>query len=158
MPESAWRHRWAVELLAPQPGERILEVGCGHGIATGLVLAAGAAVVAVDRSAKMVEACIRRNPGVDVREGDFETLDLAGFDAAFAVNVDFALHEDKGWARALHAALRPAGRAVLVLESPVPRPAERFVAGIAATLAGTGFRVETLGEAGIVAVRAKRFP
>ncbi len=158
MIDIAIRHRWAAELLEPQPGERILEVGCGHGIATGLVLAAGAAVVAVDRSAKMVEACLRRNPGAHVREGEFETLGLAGFDAAFAVNVDFALHEDKGWARALHAALRPGGRAVLVLESPGQRPAERFAAAVAATLAGTGFRVETLGEVGIVAVRAERFP
>lgn len=30
-------HRWAVELLAPQPGETVLEIGCGHGIATGLL-------------------------------------------------------------------------------------------------------------------------
>lgn len=158
MADIALRHRWAVELLAPQHGERILEIGCGHGVATGLLLAAGADVVAIDRSAKMVAACRKRNPDADVREGELEALGLDGFDAALAVNVDFALHEDKGWARALHTAVEPDGRIVLVLESPGPKPVERFALAAAASLAGIGFRVETLRQGGLVAVRGRRFP
>lgn len=155
----ALRHRWAVELVAPKPGERVLEIGCGHGLATGLVLAAGAEVVAVDRSPKMVAACLKRNADAErltVLEGSFETLALHGFDAAFAINVDFVRHPDQGWARALATATRPGGRIVLVLEAPVLRTAERFALAAAASLTGVGFELDTLLGEGMVAVRGVR--
>ena len=155
----ALRHRWAVELVAPKPGERLLEIGCGHGLATGLALATGAEVVAVDRSAKMVAACQKRNADAErltVREGVFEALALDGFDAAFAINVDFVRHPDQGWAKALAVATRPGGRIVLVLEAPVLRTAERFALAAAANLAGVGFELDTLLSEGMVAVRGVR--
>jgi 2-polyprenyl-3-methyl-5-hydroxy-6-metoxy-1,4-benzoquinol methylase len=37
-----------LELLAPLPGERILDLGCGDGVLTEKIIAAGATVVAVD--------------------------------------------------------------------------------------------------------------
>lgn len=37
-----------LELLAPQPGERILDLGCGDGALTEALVAAGARVVGVD--------------------------------------------------------------------------------------------------------------
>lgn len=159
MPEIAKRHRWAVGLLAPMRGETVLEIGCGHGIATGLVLAAGADVVAVDRSGKMVEACIRRNAGVGrltAFESDFETLDLGTFDAAFAVNVDFPRHEDHGWAKAFRATLKLGGRIVLVLEAPTIRAADQFALRAAASLVGVGFEVDTQFWEGMVAVQGRR--
>jgi len=158
VPPIAKRHRWAIELLAPQPGEQVLEIGCGNGIATGLALAAGAEMVVVDRSDKMVTACIKRNKGVGkltAFASDFETMELGPFDAAFAVNVDFPRHKDIGWVAALARAVKPGGRLVLVLESPVLRTAEQF-AMRAASLSGGGFEVDTeLGD-GMVAVVGTR--
>ena len=159
MAEIAKRHRWAVELLAPRRGESVLEIGCGHGIATGLVLAAGADVVAVDRSGKMIEACIKRNAGLGrltAFESDFETLDLGTFDAAFAVNVDFPRHEDHGWAKAFQKTLKLGGRIVLVLEAPAIRTADQFAMTAAASLTEVGFEVDTLLVDGMVAVHGRR--
>ena len=57
------RFVWAVDTLAPGPGDRVLEVGCGHGVAVSLVcerLTSGR-VTAIDRSRKMIEMATRRN-------------------------------------------------------------------------------------------------
>ena len=45
-----------LELLSPQPGERILDLGCGDGILTRKIADVGCEVVAVDSSAPQVEA------------------------------------------------------------------------------------------------------
>jgi 2-polyprenyl-3-methyl-5-hydroxy-6-metoxy-1,4-benzoquinol methylase len=47
-----------LELLAPQPGERILDLGCGDGVLTKKLADLGCRVVAVDSSAPQVEAAI----------------------------------------------------------------------------------------------------
>jgi 2-polyprenyl-3-methyl-5-hydroxy-6-metoxy-1,4-benzoquinol methylase len=57
-----------VELLAPEPGERILDLGCGDGALTAKLVALGCRVVGVDASAAQVEAC--RLLSLDARVGD----------------------------------------------------------------------------------------
>ena len=100
-----------VELLAPQSGERILDLGCGDGALTAKLVEMGCDVVGVDGSAAQVAAARAR--GLDCRVMDGEHL---AFDAAFdAVFSNAALH----WIK--HAddviagvwrALRPGGRFV----------------------------------------------
>lgn len=81
----------AVDLAAwldPSPGQRAIDVGCGPGALTGvLVERLGAdAVAAVDPSPPFVETCRARFPGVDVRQGTADSLpyDDGAFDLAAA--------------------------------------------------------------------------
>ncbi|HEY8582099.1 MAG TPA: class I SAM-dependent methyltransferase, partial [Capillimicrobium sp.] len=57
------RIAWAVAQLAPRPGDRVLELGCGHGVALTLIaerLDEGT-VTGLDRSPKMIAAAAERN-------------------------------------------------------------------------------------------------
>jgi trans-aconitate methyltransferase len=103
-----------VELLAPRPGERILDLGCGDGALTEKLVALGCDVVGVDASAAQVEAARGRALTARVMSG--EELSFAGeFDAVFS---NAALH----WMRraddviaGVRRALRPGGRFVAEL-------------------------------------------
>jgi trans-aconitate methyltransferase len=77
-----------VELLAPRPDERVLDLGCGDGALTAKLVEAGCEVVGVDASAPQVEAA--RSLGLDAHVRDGEALDFDGdFDAVVS---NAALH------------------------------------------------------------------
>lgn len=99
-----------VDQLEVRPGDRVLEIGCGHGVAATMVceLLEDGRLTAVDRSATMIQAAARRNAEhvsagkAEFLVGALETLDLGGrrFDLVFAVRVR-AFHADLERARAL---------------------------------------------------------
>lgn len=77
-----------MELLSPQAGEAILDLGCGDGALTEKIAAAGAVVTGVDASPGMIAAARAR--GLKVDEASGEALPYAGeFDAVFS---NAALH------------------------------------------------------------------
>jgi SAM-dependent methyltransferase len=133
----------ALELLAPQPGELILDIGCGDGALTERIVAAGARVIGLDASPAMVEAARLR--GVDAFVADAQALGLEDqaarfgqFDAAFS---NAALHwmlDPDAVASGVYQSLKPGGRFA----------GEMGGAGNIAILRG-GIRAE-LGERGYV--------
>lgn len=98
-------------LLAPQPGERILDLGCGDGVLTAKLVAAGASVLGADIEDNMLAAAKKR--GLDVRKLDGQHLDFAAeFDAVFT---NAALHwmpDQAAVAAGVFRALKPGGRLV----------------------------------------------
>src|ERR1043166_1759293 len=77
-----------LELLNPQPGERILDIGCGDGALSAVLRKARATVVGIDGSPDMVAAA--KQGGIDARVADAVDLPFdAEFDAAFS---NAALH------------------------------------------------------------------
>ena len=100
-----------VELLKPQPGERLLDIGCGNGALTEALAASGAMVVGVDASPDMVAAAQAR--GLDARVADAAALPFqAEFDAIFT---NAALHwvpDHEAVVAGIRRALKPGGRVV----------------------------------------------
>jgi ubiquinone/menaquinone biosynthesis C-methylase UbiE len=114
------RLRVIVDGLGIRPGQRVLDIGCGHGVAATYVLERGAQYLGVDRSAKMIEAAAKRNPTGEFRVAELEALDLGDrrFDLVFAVRVGL-FHREPGRARALvEPYLAPGGRIESFFDPP----------------------------------------
>ncbi len=155
-----------LEALHPQPGEKILDLGCGDGFLTQRIAESGATVLGVDSSAEMIAAAQRR--GLPTLCASAATMNFADeFDAVFS---NAALH----WMGDQHVvlenvrrALKPRGRfvaemgghgniaairvALLAVLGPRKIPVERIEcnyfytpAEYRALLEGHGFRVESI--------------
>ena len=100
-----------VELLEPQPGERILDLGCGDGALTAKLVEMGCSVVGVDSSAEQIEAA--RQIGLDAHVMDGHGLNFDDeFDAVFSnAALHWMGHPDEVIA-GVRRALKPGGRFV----------------------------------------------
>ena len=122
------RLRLAVARMNILPDDRVLEIGCGHGVAATLVcerLRSGH-FTGVDRSRKMIDAATRRNAKyVAAGKAEFivaklEEADLGDrcFDKIFAVRVGL-FYRDPGRARSLAERwLAPGGQVFTVFDPP----------------------------------------
>ena len=99
------------DLLAPNPGERLLDIGCGDGALTERFRTAGCVVVAIDSSPEQVWAALER--GLDARIIDACELEFeAEFDAVFSNAVLHWIGDAEGVISGVWRALKPGGRFV----------------------------------------------
>jgi cyclopropane fatty-acyl-phospholipid synthase-like methyltransferase len=122
------RLRKIVDGLDVSAGDRVLEIGCGHGVAASFVCERlrDGRLTAIDRSAKMIEAAERRNADhVAAGRADFLVMELERlelgerrFDKVFAVRVGL-FHREPERARALlDPWLVPGGSVTAVFDPP----------------------------------------
>jgi trans-aconitate 2-methyltransferase len=109
-----WRYGASLlELLSPQPGERILDIGCGTGQLTAEIARSGAHVIGLDNSADMLREARKNYPDLAFVLGNASAFSFPEpFDAVFS---NAALHWVKdadGAASSIARALRPGSRFV----------------------------------------------
>jgi 2-isopropylmalate synthase len=100
-----------VDLLAPKPGERILDLGCGDGTLAAKMAEMGATVVGVDASSEMVRAARARGLEAYVMSGDALTFN-GEFDAVFSNAALHWMQDSRTVIAGVNAALKPDGRFV----------------------------------------------
>jgi SAM-dependent methyltransferase len=100
-----------VEMLSPQPGERILDLGCGDGALTTKLVEIGCHVIGIDSSPQMVAAARERH--VDARVADGQSLSFdCEFDAVFSNAALHWMKDGRGVIDSVWRALKPGGRFV----------------------------------------------
>ena len=101
-----------------RPGDRVLDVGCGHGYWSGQFVRRGCTVVGIDASPTGVDIARRAHTGarfevMDVCADLLGALDEAPFDLIVSTEVIEHLYSPQMWAAGCLRALRPGGTAIL---------------------------------------------
>ena len=117
-------HAALVEAIAPQPGERFLDLACGAGNVAQLAAEAGASVTGIDISPRLIDVAKSRAAAggydIDYRVGDAESLDVpdGSFEAVVSsFGMIFAPDHD-AVARELARVLVPGGRLAFAAWTP----------------------------------------
>ena len=121
-PDVVRQREHAIHRLAPQPGERVLDIGCGPGLTTlalGVAVGPHGLVHAVDIAEPML--ALARNRCATQPQVHFEHQDITqllhadgAFDIALATQVYEYLPDVDQALRELHRVVRPGGRVLLV--------------------------------------------
>jgi trans-aconitate 2-methyltransferase len=154
MPENQWKSAlyeskhsfvWrygadCLELLSPQQGDRILDLGCGTGQLTKEIAAKGAIAIGIDKSPTMISQARKNYPNLqfevaDAREFYFEEP----FDAVFSNAVLHWIKEPEQVITCIWNALKPSGR--FVAESGGKGDVKKVVTAIKNALEELGYPV-----------------
>jgi tRNA A58 N-methylase Trm61 len=164
------RIAFAVQRLAARPSDRILEIGCGTGVAADAIAASltTGQLTAIDRSAHAIaSARARLAPWITAGTVELRRTALAdarfgadSFDRALAVNVNVFWIRPRTELAVLAAAIRRNGTLCLVYQPPSPASIERITTHCEAALREHGFdRVrlarESSGKNELVSISAR---
>jgi cyclopropane fatty-acyl-phospholipid synthase-like methyltransferase len=147
------RLTWAVGCLDVQPDDRLLEIGCGHGVAISLVcerLGSGS-IVAIDRSAKMTATALKRNKEhvesgrASIITAPLHEADLgeATFDKVFGIHFPALLRgKPERELAAIRDHLAPGGRLYVLFQPFTERDVKPAIDRLNRVLATHRFKVE----------------
>lgn len=117
-----------VESMKIQPGDRVLEIGCGHGIAATLICSklVSGRYLAIDRSQKMVDAAAKRNESfvragvAQFKKAELESVDLGNekFDKVLAMRVRLFHVEPERAQQLVKRWLAPNGKLFIQYDEP----------------------------------------
>jgi len=142
----------AVAMLDVQPHSRILEIGCGAGLAIACLCerAPSATIAAIDRSPAMIDRARANNREatiagrVALQQGALAgaRLPRAAFDIIFAINVNIFWRGGAREIEAVKALLAPKGSFWTFYEPPVAAKTRSIAKNVRSALARGGFAVE----------------
>jgi SAM-dependent methyltransferase len=147
------RNRWTVDLIAPQANARVLEIGCGPGLALAAMCdrVTVGRIVGLDHSPLMLAQAAKRNARaiedgrLQLHLGGLDALaELSGnFDVVYSINVALFWRDRSAALRSISAAIRPGG---LLATTYQPRHARaqsrdafRFAEQLSEVMGGLGF-------------------
>ena len=151
------RIKWAVDLMDVQPGDQVLEIGCGPGAGAEAICARleTGKLFAIDRSESGVDRTKRRNQKyVDagrlvVRQIDLATLrvPVKRLNKVFAFNVNlFWVRDCADEVALLHERVLPGGSVQLFYDASRPDQVPMMVEKASAALQQAGFRISVVEQ------------
>lgn len=127
-----------VQMLTPQEGERILDVGCGTGYLTNLIAASGAMVTGMDSSVDMIAKAKNEYPHLAFKVASVTGFEFdEPFDALFSNAVLHWVTEKEKAVQNMYNNLKPGGR--LVLEMGGKGNVEKIVSALRTSLKKHGY-------------------
>ncbi|MEH1910832.1 class I SAM-dependent methyltransferase [Nostoc sp.] len=132
-----------LKFLNPQPGESILDLGCGTGQLTEKIAQAGAQVMGVDHASTMIEKARQNYPHIR-----FDVADATNFqvdkplDAVFSNAVLHWVKEADSAIASIHQSLKPGGR--FVAEFGSKGNVEAIVTALSSALEAFNISAQTL--------------